>query len=313
MKPSKEYSMRFSLVILYLLFMSSIIVSPNTEEQLSDTSHLKLKIILEKPFMTSSHASDSFFKIMKAPGGSGKDYITINPNSTSIISEIFPQLIKIFNHKYCISCNFQGLRVYNEEGNLEYKLDYGDNYFLNYDLSRTDDEGNLFLVLTDHTFKSNAIGYKINVETKEQSILSREEINNLSNIPTNRKLSIDRDLLKDTANNSHAKYRVEPVFGDLKILKKQSDKFYSHIKLNIYNNVTENSTIIDYVDLQKEVHDKIVYSQIYFMDDDMNLYVMGFKSNEYDISAFLDVNHMETKIIKVYNPSLFLWKFEMEN
>ena len=261
----------------------------------------KYKNILEIPFYNDSNKNDNHFKIMNGAGGSFINYFILDLKTFTYITGQFPQLLCIKEGNFYFNSNFQGLRVYNNEGLNVYNIDYDPNYFVDAQSSKTDENNNLYMVMKNANESNDVFGYKVNGSLNDKSVLNKTEMENLLSRTDLKNLSVDKDLGVDRKNE---KFKINPTSSDYSLTHNSEGRFLSVTSLNI----TKDEISVGKINIQ-DFPEKIIFTKLYYIDSDQNVYVIGFKSNQFD-----RIEDARNKIfkIKVIDPIFFVWKFEKQ-
>ncbi|MEO8447207.1 MAG: hypothetical protein ABI528_06905 [bacterium] len=283
----------FSILILLTTLFITNSISKNKDS-------INFHKIIEIPFYNSINKNDTLFKIMFGPNGFSKDYFLINPKNITMLSGQFPGLLKISDNKFIFNNNFQGLRIIDFNGQITRKIDYENKYFVDSKNSLVDKDNNLFLSLLNPNDEKDILGYMVAGDQSFVKILSKDSILKVKQNQELNYLNINKDL-----NILNSKFSISPSESDLSIFKKDDGRFLSVKSLIIYDNNIKLSEI----EISKKFDDKIIFTKLYYVDSLLNVFVIGFKSNQFE--KMNSDSNTKDSTIKIFNPVFFIWKFEL--
>ncbi|MBK8982427.1 MAG: hypothetical protein IPM38_08960 [Ignavibacteria bacterium] len=285
------------IFILLIIFLFNSISTAQKKKLLN----LSFKKIIEEEYYKDSNNNDTLFKIISGPNGVFRDYYLLNPNSISMVYGQFPSILLSYNNKFVLNNNFQGIRIFDLSGKCIYKLDYDRKFFLNYKECKIDEYDNIYLILKNQDDTNDIKGYKINIELNAEVSLTNNEILNLNLLQNTRSLSTDIDL----GVNKNNLFSIKPEGGDFSLYDNSNGRFLPVNSLIIYKESEEIAKINI-----SDFNEKIIFVKYYYMDENLNIYIIGFKSNESEIIELHKAIELQSKRIKVLNPIFFIWKFE---
>jgi len=239
-------------------------------------------------------------------------YFTIDRSFLEHVSPFELRLLKAQDGKFFINKDNEGLKVYDESGSLLYSWDYGNGYHIDGRLCRTNKTESIFGVRNGMSKDtSDKKGLRVSFDLKNQSQLNEADLISQINEDSWRNLSVEKDLLNEYDKDVKKSFFIFPEQPKSDLLSNGGDYYCNDAVLKIYTDFDRRFPVSDLrlTDLSSE---KIIRVSGYFIDNQMNVLVYGFKSDQYKVvMPFEDSEGLKgTRILKVLNPVFFIWRFE---